>query len=439
MMTALVIAFIGALVFGAHLFVGLFAKTRVPDVLLLIVIGLILGPVTHLVTPAEFGKVGPIFTTVTLVFILFESGTELQIHTLRTALKGTLILATLNFVVTACMVALAAWKLAHLGVMRSLMMGSVLGGLSPAVVIPLSAQLKMGRASSVILFLESAVGDVFSIVITLALLDGMRAGNVRVGPMLGALVGSFLLAGILGGLGAVFWSNLLSRMRTLQNGMFTTAAFMFLIFGVTEMLGYSGAIAALVFGIGLGNVAWHGALMSKKFPSLEPVGLNEREKTFFAEIVFLLKTFFFVYIGLSIEVKNISWITFGLTVTLLIFILRIAIVRFGVHKSTPRRDACRMAVMAPRGLAAAVLASLPLQHGIAAGDLIQNSTYAVVLFSIIFTSVLIFLQDKTFVGGIYRWIFSGFAPDGAAVDGESASRAMTDDGSLAGEMGANTE
>jgi NhaP-type Na+/H+ or K+/H+ antiporter len=439
MMTALVIAFIGALVFGAHLFVGLFAKTRVPDVLLLIVIGLILGPVTHLVTPAEFGKVGPIFTTVTLVFILFESGTELQIHTLRTALKGTLILATLNFVVTAGVVALAVWKLAHLGVMRSLMMGSVLGGISPAVVIPLSAQLKMGRASSVILFLESAVGDVFSIVIALALLDGMRAGNVRVGPMLGALVGSFLLAGVLGGLGAVFWSNLLSRMRTLQNGMFTTAAFMFLIFGVTEMLGYSGAIAALVFGIGLGNVAWHGALMSKKFPSLEPVGLNEREKTFFAEIVFLLKTFFFVYIGLSIEVKNISWITFGLTVTLLIFILRIAIVRFGVHKTTPQKDACRMAVMAPRGLAAAVLASLPLQQGVVGGDLIQNSTYAVVLFSIIFTSVLIFLQDKTFVGGIYRRIFSGFAPDPAAVDDGSASSGMTGDGSLAGEMGANAE
>jgi len=416
MMTALVIAFIGALVFGAHLFVGMFAKTRVPDVLLLIVIGLVLGPVAHLVTPAEFGKVGPVFTTVTLVFILFESGTELQIHTLRTALKGTFILATLNFVVTACVVALAAWKLGHLGAMRSLMMGSVLGGISPAVVIPLSAQLKIGRHSQAILFLESAVGDVLSIVIALALLDGMHAGNVRVGLLIGSLLSSFLFASILGALGAVLWSNLLSRMRTLQNSMFTTAAFVFLIFGVTEMLGYSGAIAALVFGIGLGNVAWHGGLLSRRFPGLAPVGLNEREKTFFAEIVFLLKTFFFVYIGLSIEVRNVAWITFGLTVALLIFVLRIAIVLFGVLKTTPRSDACRMAVMAPRGLAAAVLASLPLQQGIVGGDLIQNSTYAVVLFSIMFTAVLVFLQDKTFVGTIYRWIFSGFAQDASSVD-----------------------
>lgn len=409
MTSALVIAFIGAMVFGAHLFVGMFAKTRVPDVLLLIVIGLLLGPVSHLVTPAEFGSVGPVFTTITLVFILFESGTELQIGTLRSALSGTFILATLNFVVTAAVVAAAAWKLAHLGIMRSLTMGAVLGGTSPAVVIPLSAQLKMGRDSSTILFLESAVGDVFSIVIALALLDGLQAGNVHWGPVAGKLLASFLIAAMLGALGSILWSNLLSRMRTLQNGMFTTAAFVFLIFGVTEMLGYSGAIAALVFGIGLGNVSWHSVLLSKKFPSLAPVGLNEHEKSFFAEIVFLLKMFFFVYIGLSIQFKNLWWITFGLTVTMLIFIARIPIVRFGVNKSIAQNDACRMAVMAPKGLAAAVLASIPLQKGIQGGDLIQNSTYAVVLFSIVLTGLLIFLQDKTFVGRLYWIIFSGFS------------------------------
>ena len=417
MTAALVIAFIGALVFGAHLFVGMFAKTRVPDVLLLIVIGLLLGPVSHLVTPAEFGSVGPIFTTITLVFILFESGTELHIGSLRGALSGTFILATLNFIVTAAVVAAAAWRLAHLGPMRSLMMGAVLGGTSPAVVIPLSAQLKMRRDSATILFLESAVGDVYSIVIALALLDGMQAGNVHWGAVAGKLVASFLIAGMFGAIGAVFWSNLLSRVRTLQNGMFTTAAFVFLIFGVTEMLGYSGAIAALVFGIGLGNVNWHGGLLSKRFPSLEPVGLNEHEKTFFAEIVFLLKMFFFVYIGLSIQFKNQWWITFGLTVTLLIFLARIPIVRLGVNKTIARADACRMAAMAPKGLAAAVLASVPLQQGMQGGDLIQNSTYAVVVFSIILTSLLVFLQDRTYVGWFYRIIFSGFGEDQPSEDG----------------------
>jgi NhaP-type Na+/H+ or K+/H+ antiporter len=411
MIPALVIAFIGALVFGAHLFVGMFAKTRVPDVLLLIGIGLVLGPVSHLVRPDQFGKVGPVFTTVTLVFILFESGTELHIRTLRDSLRGTFILATLNFLLTAAVVALAAWKIGGLSPMGSLIMGVILGGTSPAVVIPMSTQLKMGRESATILFLESAVSDVFSIVLAIALIDGWRVGNVHWGPVVGALLGSFLIASAIGAIGAIFWSNLLGRMRTLQNGMFTTAAFVFLVFGVTEFLGYSGAIAVLVFGIGLGNVAWHGVLLSKRFPTLAPVSLNEREKTFFSEIVFLLKTFFFVYIGLSIQFKNLSWVTFGLTVALLIFAVRIPIVRFGVHKSTPRLDASRMAAMAPKGLAAAVLASLPLEQKMPGGDLIQNSTYSVVLFSIILTALLVFLQDKTPVGALYRRIFAGYAPD----------------------------
>ena len=418
MTSALVIAFIGALIFGAHLFVGMFSRTRVPDVLLLIGIGLILGPVLHLVRPEQFGIVGPVFTTVTLVFILFESGTELKIGTLRSAFGGSLILAMLNFAVTTVVVAVVAWKMAHLEPMMALMLGAMLGGTSPAIVIPMSAQLKMGRDASAMLFLESAVSDVLSILIALAILDGRKVGAIHWGPVAGGLVASFLIAACIGAIGAIFWSNLLSRIRTLQNGMFTTAAFVFLVFGITEMLGYSGVIAALVFGIGLGNVAWHGALISKKFPSLEPVGLNAHEKTFFAEIVFLLKTFFFVYIGLSIQFKNFWWITIGLTIAALLFVLRIPVVRFGVSNAIPRMDATRMAAMAPKGLAAAVLASLPLQQGVPGGELIQNSTYAVVLFSVILTSLLVFLQDRTPVGTLYRFIFKGFASDVPEGDGE---------------------
>lgn len=416
MNSALVIAFIGALIFGAHLFVGMFSRTRVPDVLLLIVIGLILGPVLHLVSPAQFGIVGPVFTTVTLVFILFESGTELNISTLRSAFAGSMILAVLNFVVTTALVGIVAWKMAHLEPMMALMLGAMLGGTSPAIVIPMSSQLKMGRESSAMLFLESAVSDVFSILIALAILDGRRVGAIHWGPVAGGLLASFLIAACIGALGAIFWSNLLSRVRTLQNGMFTTAAFVFLVFGVTEILGYSGVIAALVFGIGLGNVAWHGALLSKRFPSLAPVGLNEREKTFFAEIVFLLKTFFFVYIGLSIQFKNVWWISIGLTVAALLFVIRIPVVRFGVSKAIPRVDVTRMAAMAPKGLAAAVLASLPLQQGVPGGELIQNCTYAVVLFSVTITSLLVFLQDRTAVGAFYRFLFKGFAADPAMTE-----------------------
>lgn len=411
MHSALVITFVGALVFGAHLFVAMFAKMRIPDVLLLICIGLILGPLTHVVTPAAFGSVGPVFTTITLVLLLFESGTDLRVETLRKALRGTLQLVALNFMGTVAVVFFVALKIAHLLPMQALILGTILGGTSPAVVIPMAAQLKMADQSAAILFIESAISDVLSIVITLALLDGIRMGGVHWGIIVGSIFSSFLIASIFGILGALLWSSLLDRVRIQRNGMFTTAAFVFLIYGITEMLGYSGGIAALAFGIGLGNVRWLTVLFSKRFPSLEPIALNEREKSFFSEIVFLLKTFFFVYIGLSIHIQNRWWIIFGFVITFFLYALRAPIVWFGVAKSTPKLDACRMATMAPKGLAAAVLASIPLQQGVQGGDLIQNSTYAVILFSIIFTAVLIYLQDKTFVGKIYLKLFSSFGTE----------------------------
>jgi len=56
-----IVLFIGALVFFAHLFTGLFSHTKIPDVLLLMIIGLALGPVIGRVKPENFGSAGPIF------------------------------------------------------------------------------------------------------------------------------------------------------------------------------------------------------------------------------------------------------------------------------------------------------------------------------------------------------------------------------------------
>ena len=63
--------------------------------------------------------------------------------------------------------------------------------------------------------------------------------------------------------------------------------------------------------------------------------------------------------------------------------------------------------MAPKGLAAAVLASLPLQYGLPGGEMIRDLTYAVILTSIVLTSILIPVLEKVpavsaFYGAIIR-------------------------------------
>lgn len=409
MEVALAITAIGLLVFLAHAFTAIFRQTKLPDVLLLIIIGLCLGPLLGLVTPADFGAVGPVFTTVTLIILLFEEGSGMSLAVLRQSVRGTLSLTLTSFLLTMAAVGVVAWQLTDLGPIASFMLGAIVGSTSPAVVVPLVRQLNLQGESRTILFLESAFSDVFSIVVTLALLELHRLGELRVGFMVGHLLASFLLASILGVASGFLWALLLNKVRTLQNAVFTTPAFLFVVFGVAELLGFSGYIAALAVGVTLGNVEAVELSKLKELTPLVPITFNETEKIFFSEVAFLLKTFFFVYVGLAVQLTDVWVVSVAFLLTLVIFLLRIPVVRLSVHKSTPASDASLMAAMTPKGLAAVVLASIPLQQGMPGGELMRDVTYAVVLFSIVLTALLVFLLERTRLARLYGWVFSGFA------------------------------
>jgi len=62
--------------------------------------------------------------------------------------------------------------------------------------------------------------------------------------------------------------------------------------------------------------------------------------------------------------------------------------------------------MVPKGLAAVVLATIPFQQQIVGGETIKNITYGVVLISIVMTSLLVLLVEKTKVSDFYGWILS---------------------------------
>ncbi len=403
---AQVIAFIGILVFLAHLFTGIFSRTRIPDVILLIAIGICVGPLLGLTSPELFGAVGPVFTTITLIIILFESGTALRLSMLRSALGGAMILAPLTFFLTMAVVAGFAIWLTDLELLPAFILGAIVGSTSETVVIPLVRQLRIQEETQTLLSVESSVNDVLSIVITLALVQAYTAGRFEIASVSGDLIASFLVALVFGVIGAIIWSILLNRIHAIKNAIFTTPAFVFVIYGLVETLGFSGAIAALAFGVTIGNIEAIRIPIFKTLTVKEPVGLNETEKIFFSEVAFLLKTFFFIYLGLSLELISGWLITVGLILTVIAFALRLPAVKLAVRKSMAPKDVSVMAVMVPKGLAAVVLASIPLQQGVIGGEMIKNITYGVVLFSIVITSFLVLLLEKTQLPDLYAWILA---------------------------------
>ena len=311
-----------------------------------------------------------------------------------------------SFLLSMTIAAVTAHFIADTEWMSSFLLGSMVAGTGASIVIPMVRQMKVSDKTRTVLTLESAISAVLCIVVALAIMEGMKMGQIRFEKIMGNVLASFFMAVILGVLGGMVWSGVLQRVRRLQNSMFLTPAFVFVIYGITEALGYSGAIAALAFGIVLGNASYFEfsfmrKILRKRRPQMQ--SLEEKEKSFFKEIVFILKTFFFVYIGISIPFTDTMALLYGVVIAAAIFVGRFILVAIVGRKNT-KTDRQIVSIMIPKGLASAVLASMPRQVNLAAGyevvpnaERIECMVYSIIFFSIVICSLLVLLSRKRII------------------------------------------
>ncbi len=391
---SLTILTIGLMVFFAHFLSLQFRKTNIPDVLILMLVGILLGPLLGIITPQDFGKMGSVIATIALVVILFESGTSLNLGVLGKSLATTGVLTLWCFLLTALIVTAFGFYLLDLSLLPAAMLGITLGGTSSAVVIPMVEALRLSEKPATVLVLESALSDVLCIVGVFALLQAHTQGGVEPGRLVGGVLAALVFAAIIGVLGGIGWLLVLGKVRNFPNTISSTLAYVFIVYGLTEQLGFSGAIAALALGITMTNFEAFGLarVQGLSIKSIEP--LNEIDRVFYRESVFLLKTYFFVYLGISIHFGAAHLALMAVLMTVLVFAMRTSLTRFVYRDAAyTLRDTAITSMMAPKGLAAAVLAGLPLQYGVAGGETIRDTTYMVVLVSIALCALLVALYS----------------------------------------------
>ena len=401
----LTIIILGLLIFSSHAFNELFNRTKIPNVLLLLLIGIIIGPVSGFITKDFFGKIGSVFTTITLIVILFESGSGLKIREIKSAIGSATLLTVINFVVTIIIASFITRFFFSLDPLSSVFIGAIIGGTSSAVVIPMVKQLRMEGKSASVLILESALSDVLCLVVGLALLDGIAEGAVSVGKVFSEMWKDFLFAIIIGLFSGFVWSASIRLVRSLKNSMFTSLAFVFILYGIVELMGLNGGIAVLSFGILLGNIEFIDKDSKfRKVLKFDTSGFNPHEKDFFAEIVFVMQTYFFVYVGIAMQFGSLAIYGTGLLLVLLIIFFRVAGISVLIRKTVTKPEKAIMSVMSPKGLVPAVMASLPLQRGLPNGEIILDLVFSVVLLSIIICSVLVVILS------INPYFFERFLP-----------------------------
>jgi NhaP-type Na+/H+ or K+/H+ antiporter len=209
------------------------------------------------------------------------------------------------------------------------------------------------------LVVESAITDVLSIIIALGILKTFLSGNKTIMEFIGTnLIATMAMSLVVGFGGAVIWSTILEKIRKFPNTIFTSLAFIFLLYGLSENLGYSGPISVLIFGVVLANSKKIPLNIVQKFGADHLIEFTSIEKTLFSEVIFLVKTFFFIFLGMSIQFGNIKILFFGILLTFLIYGGRLILTRLIISKNTPGNEAAMISFIIPKGLAAAVLAEV---------------------------------------------------------------------------------
>jgi len=355
-----------------------FKKTGIPDILFLMILGIIIGPVLGIIQPEAVLEIVPYFAAVALIIIMFDGGLNLHIGKVLKTAHFAIILVIVGFALSVGIVA----GLAHYGLgwewIDSILLGTIVGGSSSIIVFGLVQKIRISDDAKSMLSFESALTDIFAVIIAFVLFEAALSGEFSL-DLLGITIGKAVLVGLVLGFGVgIPWMFVISKLKNAQHSYMLTIGMVFLLFFLATSFGESGALTALVFGLMLGKKTYFSRLLKVKFPE------DTIDNSLHNQVTFLVRAFFFVFVGLLASFAQLEYVIFGIVAAIAIYIGRIIITKSVLVRGFSKLDKRVTSVMIPRGLAAAVLATFPLSMGLPNAE-----AYPQIIFFVIFTSVLI--------------------------------------------------
>ena len=355
-----------------------FKKTGIPDIAFLMVLGVVIGPVFGIIQPEAVIEIVPYFAALALIIIMFDGGYNLHIGNVLKTAHFAIVLVILGFAVSVGIVA----AFGHYGLgwewMDSILLGAIVGGSSSIIVFGLVRKLRISDEAKSMLSFESALTDIFATIIAFILFEAILSGQFNL-DLLGQTIGRAVAVGLILGFGVgIPWMFFISKLTNAQHNYMLTLGVLFLLFFLANSFGESGALTALVFGLMLGKKKNLVKKLKIKIPD------NTIDNSLHRQVTFIVRAFFFVFVGLLASFGQIEYVIFGILAAVAIYVGRVVITHTALVKGFSKLDKKVTSVMIPRGLAAAVLATIPLTMGLQNGE-----AYPQIIFFIILTSVII--------------------------------------------------
>jgi cell volume regulation protein A len=361
----------------------LFSKTGVPDMLFLVVLGVIVGPIFGIIKADQIEPLAPFLAVLAVVIMLFDGGLGLSIQRTFSQAPRAIVLAVAGFILSVLAVMIYGRYFLGMRLLEGALLGSMVGGSSSIVVISIARRLGLSEKCSTTLILESSITDVLCLVGGLTLIGIMSTGLPPLEGLAREVSTKFTTGIVFGAVVGLLWLSLLPRIAHEPYRYMVTLGAILLTYFASEILGGSGAISALMFGITLANASGIQKLVRRSSNEV----VDESFRRFESEMVFLIKAFFFVYLGLIVRLTNISLIVLGIIISAIILLVRFVAVVMSVAGSELLKEIGPMTLIYGRGLAAAILSVLPVQYALPRAQFYPPVTLTVIVVTALITSV----------------------------------------------------
>ena len=331
----------------SYFFSEISKRTNVPSVLMLIVAGVGLGQFLSLYPgyQVDFFPYLKILGTVGLIMIVLEGALDLELSKEKRGLieKATY-LAILGIAGSILCISPVLHYLLGMTVSASLLYATPLAVISSAIVIPSITHLK--EFDKELLIYESCISDIIGIMVFNLLVTILQSNEV------GSSIGGFgievfltILVSLLVGVGLV----LLFKFLNAKVKLFFFISILILIYALGKMIHLSPLVLILTFGLILKNhqLVFRGPLKNL-MTRMEFVKMEKDFHIISRETAFVLRTFFFIVFGLTIDLGSL--VNLEVLIISLMAFVGILLVRILLLKWITKEASAVVEYVAPRGL-----------------------------------------------------------------------------------------
>lgn len=328
----------------AYFFEVTSATTRIPSVILLLLVGWIIHEMTLFfeIEVPDLTESLTILGTVGLILIVLEGSLELEFNKSKSRLiKDSFISALVPLLISTLIISGIFMLAGDYSFNKCLINSIPLSVISSAIAIPTAKYLRQDNKEFVIY--ESSLSDILGVL----LFNFFAVNTLFKVESIFVFIGQLVLVIILSALATLMLAYLLKKIQH-PIKFLPIIILIILIYAISKVFHLPGLIFILILGIFLGNLDELKNIKLLNFA--DPVQLDQEVKKFkelTIEFTFMVRSIFFLLFGFLIETANLinpNTLVLTIIVLIIIYVTRYLQLKF------LKRDVNPLLFIAPRGL-----------------------------------------------------------------------------------------